>query len=202
MRIDLPIASASVYPNMRSAAGFHDVMMLFRSFVMIASSDDSTTAARRRRAIAARRPLADVARDFGCTDHATRIVQNGRHGQRDRDERPVLALTDGLKMSDRLFPRESGPEPVSSSGCRSAGMIIRIDLPIASSALYPNMRSAARFQERDDAVQVLADDRVVGRVDDASEMAKCDVVRRLLHAVNTVYGRAGVKYEQRPHQST
>ena len=31
MRIDCPIASAAVYPNMRSAAGFHDVMMLFRS---------------------------------------------------------------------------------------------------------------------------------------------------------------------------
>ncbi len=48
MRIDCPIASAAVYPNMRSAAAFHDVMMLFRSFVMIASSDDSTTAASRR----------------------------------------------------------------------------------------------------------------------------------------------------------
>ena len=48
MRIDRPIASAAVYPNMRSAAEFHDVMTPFRSFVTIASSDDSTTAASRR----------------------------------------------------------------------------------------------------------------------------------------------------------
>ena len=43
---------------MRSAAGFHDVMMLLRSLVMMASSDDSTTAASRRLAMAAcSRPL-------------------------------------------------------------------------------------------------------------------------------------------------
>ena len=48
IRIDRPTASAAVYPNMRSAAAFHDVMTPFRSFVTIASSDDSTTAARRR----------------------------------------------------------------------------------------------------------------------------------------------------------
>jgi hypothetical protein len=46
------------------------------------------------------------------------------------------------------------------------------------------MRSAARFQD-DDAGQILADDRVVGRVDDPGEMSNGDVIGRLLHAVTT-----------------
>ncbi len=53
MRTDFPIASASVYPNMRSAAGFQDVMMLSRFLVMMASSDDSINAANRRAITAA-----------------------------------------------------------------------------------------------------------------------------------------------------
>lgn len=43
IRIDCPTASSAVYPNIRSAARCHDVMVLFRSLLAIASSDDSTT---------------------------------------------------------------------------------------------------------------------------------------------------------------
>jgi hypothetical protein len=51
IRIERPTASAAVYPNILAAAGFHDVMMLFRSLLTMASSDDSTTLARWRSAI-------------------------------------------------------------------------------------------------------------------------------------------------------
>ena len=87
---------------MRSAAGFHDVMMLLRSFVTMASSDDSTTAASRRLAMARLLASADIAGDFRRTDHAPGLVEDRRHGQGNRDERAVLPLPEGLEMRDRL----------------------------------------------------------------------------------------------------
>src|SRR4051812_17307082 len=45
--IGFPITSSAVYPNIRSAARFHVVMIPLRSLLTIASSDDSTIAARR-----------------------------------------------------------------------------------------------------------------------------------------------------------
>ena len=50
MRIDLPTASPDVKPNIRSAALFHDVMMPFRSLLIIASSEESTMAESRKAA--------------------------------------------------------------------------------------------------------------------------------------------------------
>ena len=47
-RMDVPIISSAVYPNMRSAAWFHDRTIPFKSLLTMASSDDSTMAARRR----------------------------------------------------------------------------------------------------------------------------------------------------------
>src|SRR5688572_24433741 len=47
VRIERPIISSAVYPNMRSAAGFHDWTMPFRSLLMIASSEYWTIAASR-----------------------------------------------------------------------------------------------------------------------------------------------------------
>jgi hypothetical protein len=41
-RIDRPIISEDVYPNIRSAAGFHDVTTLRRSLLTMASSDEWT----------------------------------------------------------------------------------------------------------------------------------------------------------------
>jgi hypothetical protein len=44
MRIDWPIASGAAYPNIRSAAGFHERMVPWRFLLMIASSAESTSA--------------------------------------------------------------------------------------------------------------------------------------------------------------
>ena len=47
--------------------------------------------------------------------------------------------------------------------------MIVIDLPIISSAEYPNSRSAPGFQLTDDAVEVLADDGIPRQFDDIGE---------------------------------
>ena len=44
--IDVPTISSAAKPNMRWAAGFHEVTMPFRSLLMMASSDDAMIAAR------------------------------------------------------------------------------------------------------------------------------------------------------------
>ena len=56
---------------------------------------------------------------------------------------------------------------------------MRIDWPIASSALEPKMRVAAGFQDVDDAVEVLADDRVVRRLDNLGQVACGEVSVRV-----------------------
>jgi hypothetical protein len=48
MRIDCPMASVAVYPNMRSAAAFDDRMIPFKSLLTMASSDESTILAKCR----------------------------------------------------------------------------------------------------------------------------------------------------------
>ena len=52
--IGCPMASCSVYPNIRSAAAFHAETMPSRVLAMIASSEDSTIAAYRNRISSAR----------------------------------------------------------------------------------------------------------------------------------------------------
>jgi hypothetical protein len=82
--------------------------------------------------------LGDVPRDLRRPDD----LSLGRPDRRDRDgyvdERAVFPLTDG-----RILASTS-----SSSDCRSAGMIMRIDWPTASAGVYPKIRSAPRFQVR------------------------------------------------------
>ena len=46
MSVEWPTASAAVYPNSRSAAVFHKVIVPSRSCATMASSDDDTIAAR------------------------------------------------------------------------------------------------------------------------------------------------------------
>ena len=52
--IGCPMASCSVYPNIRSAAAFHAEITPSRVLAMIASSEDSTIAAYRNRISSAR----------------------------------------------------------------------------------------------------------------------------------------------------
>ena len=180
MRIDCPIASAAVYPNMRSAAGFHDVMMLVRSLVMMASSDDSTTAASRRLAIARLRAFADVASDLRRADDLPRIVVNRRDRQRNGDQRPVLPLTDRLEMGDGLTRPDPAEHhilfrlPVGRDD-HANRLADRLCGCVAEHALG---RTVPR---RNRAVEILADDGVVRRFDDTGEMAKGEVVERWQH---------------------
>ena len=61
-----PTASALVQPNIRSAAGFQDVMMPSRDLLTIASSEFSTMAASRAWAISRPMPCASITCAFSC----------------------------------------------------------------------------------------------------------------------------------------
>ena len=126
IRIDLPIASAAVYPNMCSAAGFHEVMMLVRSLVMMASSDDSTTAASRR--------LAAAASVRSLISRATLEAPMTRPAASRIGERVSEIGMSVPSFRCRIVSKCGTPSPAltrvktaSSSFCRSAGMIMRID---------------------------------------------------------------------------
>ena len=155
-------------------------MMPFRSLVMIASSDDSTTAASRRLAIAACDAVADVAGDFRRADDTAGIVANRRDRQRNRDQRAVLALTNRFEVSDGLAGPDAGEDHVllglaigrNDHANRLADGFSR---GVAEHAL------GGPIPGSDDAVQVLADDGVVGRFDDSGEVAKGDRVGKRVH---------------------
>ena len=59
---------------------------------------------------------------------------------------------------------------------------MRIDWPIASCGGVAEHAFGRLVPGRDDAVQILADDRVVGRFDDPGEMANGDIIRIVIHA--------------------
>ena len=82
-------------------------------------------------------------------------------------------------------PARMRARTMSSSPCRSAGMIIRIDWPTASVGGVAEHALGRPIPGRDDAVQVLADDGVVGRFDDAREVPNRNIIGQLLHRVNT-----------------
>jgi len=134
IRIDRPTASTSVYPNMRSAAGFHEVMMLFRSLVMMASSDDSTTAANRRAAMfaAMRSVMSRAIFDAPTTRPVSSCI--GDTVSEIGISVPSLRCRIVSKwVSDS--PARMRPSTMSSSDWRSAGIIIRIERPTASAAV-------------------------------------------------------------------
>ena len=105
-------------------------------------------------------PVRNVPGDFRCANHLTRVVVNRRHRQRNRDERPVLPLPDGLEMRDRL---------TGSDACQHH---VFFALPIGrdehANGLADGLSGGVAehafgrpIPRRDDAVQILADDGVI-----------------------------------------
>ena len=82
-----------------------------------------------------------------------------------RPPRPFLTVS---KWSTRR-PARIEASTVSSSDCRSSGMMRRIDEPIISSAVYPNMRSAASFHDSTFPFKILTDDRIIRGLDDSCQ---------------------------------
>ena len=114
-----------------------------------------------------RRPLAsrDVAGDLRGADDPALPVAHGRDRERDLDQRAVLAPAHGLEALDPLAAAdapEDGRHLVLPARGGEERDVAADDLPgrVAEEALGGGVPA------RDDAVEVLADDRVVGARDD------------------------------------
>ena len=142
-----PIASAAVQPNIRSAAGFHEVMIPSRVLLTIASSEESTMAASRARVSSKRRRSLMSRAIFEAP--TTRPVESltGETVSDTSTRRPSFVTRTVSKCSTRS-PRRTLARTVSSSSARrSSGMMSVIGWPTASAAVQPNNRSAAGFHE-------------------------------------------------------
>ena len=118
--------------------------------------------------------LGDVPRDFrGADDHAGVVVMGDTVSEMAIGCRPCAAGS--FRSASTARRRGCFASTASSSPCRSAGMIIRIDCPIASAAGVAEYPFGRRVPGRDDAVEVLADDGVVGRLDDLGEVAMREI---------------------------
>ena len=147
---------------------FHDVTMPFRSLLTIASSDDSTIAPSRSAATLGLLPLADVPRDLRCANHLARCVANGRHRERDVDEPPVLGLANRFEMLDGKPGANPAEDEIlfrQPGGWNDRGNRPADDLlgGVAEQALR------RRVPRRHDAIEIFADDGVVGRLHDRGE---------------------------------
>ena len=111
-------------------------------------------------------PLRDVAGDLrGADDLASLVSDAARPSARSTAAcRPCAA---GSSRSGRLVsPARILASTTSSSPCSSSGISMRIDCPMASVCGVAEHALGGGIPRRDDAVQILGDDRVVRRFDD------------------------------------
>src|SRR5204863_4119141 len=105
--------------------------------------------------------LGDVARDLRGADNPARRVPDGRHGERDVEQAAILAAANGLVMVDALTAPnavEYGGLLVVALGRYENGHGLANDL-FALVAEEPLRRAVPAG---DDAIEILADDRIVG----------------------------------------
>ena len=113
-------------------------------------------------------PLGDVARDLRRANHPSVLVANRRDGERDVEQRAVLALPHGLEVIDALVTPDSrehfvflrAPLLWDDQGDRPANHLV-------GGVAEHLLRGAV--PALDDAVEILAHDRVVGGLDDGGE---------------------------------
>ena len=108
--------------------------------------------------------LSDIPGNFGSADDPAIGIFERRYRQRDIDQTSVLAATDGIVMINAL-PRRTRSMISGSSSMRSAGIRIVIGLPMTSSGLVAEQPLGTAIPACNDAVEVLADNRVVRRFD-------------------------------------
>ena len=120
-------------------------------------------------------PLADVAGYLRRTDHAALRVPDWRDGQRDGQKRTVLAPPHRLEVIDRAARAHLAQDviflrkPVGGDDERD-GLADRFFSGVAEHPL------GGAVPRRDDAVEVLADDRVVGGLDNGGK-PECGSIR-------------------------
>src|SRR5690606_18023199 len=124
--------------------------------------------------------LGDVARDLRRAYHASIAVVYGRHRHRNRNELPVLALPDGLVVPHCL----TGPDASEDEVLFVLPIGWNDDADGAADHLVGAVAKDAFgrvIPELDDAVEVLADDRVVRRLDDAGQEATAEAAGGMCH---------------------
>ena len=111
----------------------------------------------------------DVARNFRRPDNLAVLIPYWRHGERYVDEATVLAAADGFKMIDALAAPDASENDWllvlqilrDDDGDRFADDLLR---------RITEQPSGAGIPADDDAIEVFADDRIVGQFDDAREL--------------------------------
>ncbi|OLB63659.1 MAG: hypothetical protein AUI11_00500 [Acidobacteria bacterium 13_2_20CM_2_66_4] len=112
--------------------------------------------------------IADVARNLRCADHSALVVPNRRDRERNRNERAILAAAPRFVVFDRVSASDAAQdllffrEPLRRDDERDRAA----DDFAGRVAEHALGRGVPRLH---DAVQVLADDRVVRGGDDRSE---------------------------------
>ena len=106
--------------------------------------------------------LADIAANLGSADHFCRLIAQWRNGERDVDPPPILGDADRLIVLDAL----AAPKP--SEDVLLFPVQFRRDnpgdrLPYHFVGLVSENCGRTGIPRRDDAIQGLADDGVIGR---------------------------------------
>src|SRR4051812_1897529 len=112
--------------------------------------------------------IGDVAGDFGCADNVSGKISHRGDGERDIDEGTVFALTDGMEVVDALAAAEALDDagffvPALTRDDEGDVLADRL-IGAVSEHVFRTLIPTA-----DDAVEGLADDGVVGGIDDRGE---------------------------------
>jgi hypothetical protein len=118
--------------------------------------------------------IADVARDLRRANDVAVVVVNGRHRQRNRNRRAVLSLTDGFVMPDRFALADLADHEILFA-LPIAGNDHADGAPDGLGRGVAEHAFGGGIPRQNRAVQILADNRVIGRVDDLGEMAQGQV---------------------------
>ena len=138
----------------------------------------------------------DVARDLGGADHLAGGVLDGRDRQGDRDQIAVLRDADGLEMLDAFAPPDAVQDQrhVLLVPGRHQG---RDGLPDDLCRLVSEEALGPRVPGRDDPLQVLGDDRVLGGIHDGDETLPFLFAALLLRGVLKEDGDAVAGWDRR-----
>ena len=145
--------------------------MLFRSLLTMASSLESTIAASRSASRCARSTRLRSRTIFEAPMISPAGRPNRRHGQGNRHERAVLPQPDGLEMIDDLAAPD-GPEHMVLFRLPIGRDDQANGLPDHLGRRVTEQPFGGTVPRHDRPVQILADDRVVARLDDGGEMPR------------------------------
>jgi hypothetical protein len=122
--------------------------------------------------------LGDIASDLRRADHASVPVLNRRNRDGNREQRPVFFLPDGLEVIDGLAAEDGAEDVVffrlavggNDDADRSPDHLLGFPAEHPFGGLVPG---------DDDSVYILADDGIVGRLDDRGQAERGRVRRGL-----------------------